>query len=76
MQAYQTKFVSAGVNGLDAWQFEVPLEACFGVGEWCDESSRRTVDVDRDIMARLGFKIVKNLRDFFDWLVMTGVCGL
>jgi hypothetical protein len=47
----EAEFVAGGVDGLDAWELEVPFEAGSSVCERGDEAATCTVDVDWDIMA-------------------------
>jgi hypothetical protein len=61
------------VDTLYTGQVESEFNAWSGKG--AEETPGSTVDVNGDIKARLLFKFIENLGDFFDGFVVAGIGG-
>lgn len=68
--------MAAGIDRFNTGKLEVPFKASLRMREGGNESSGSSINMDRYIVPGLGFKLVKNFRDFLYWLVMAGVSRL
>ncbi len=62
----ETEFVAGGVDGFDARQAKIPEQ--IGLEEGREEGAAGAVDVDGDVEARFGLKLVEGETDLVDRL--------
>ena len=69
----KTKLMTTSVDGLDPRKLEVPPLTSFGVREWCNEASRCSINVNRDVITSFLLVSIQDIVDLFYWLIVTCV---